>query len=219
MIRLLETFEDKKDKIVNDILKYGLRWSHGTSIAPTGTMSLTWGQNCSNGIEPSFANSYVRNIRVSGKKTKVQQEVFSYEYFIWKQKFGDRELPDWWSVTNDLSVEDHISIQSAVQKWCDSSVSKTANVPTDYDFGEFKKIYFNGWKSGLKGVTTFRFNPEVFSGVIVRKEDLESTQYSFELEDGTSVTVNGADTIEYDGEQHNAANLFDALKESMYGDM
>ena len=164
-------------------------------------------------------NSYVRNIRVSGKKTKVQQEVFSYEYFIWREKFGEKDLPDWWSVTNDLSVKDHISIQSVVQKWCDSSVSKTANVPTDYSFEDFKKIYFGGWKSGLKGVTTFRFNPEVFSGVIVRKEDLESTEYSFELEDGTSVVVKGSDVIEYDGEQHNAANLFDALKESMYGDM
>jgi len=219
MSRLLESLGKPQANIRKDIMEHGLRWSHGTSIAPTGTMSLTWGNNCSNGIEPSFANSYVRNIRVTGKKTKVQQEVFSYEYFIWKEKFGDKELPEWWSVTNDLSVEDHISIQSSVQRWCDSSVSKTANVPTDYDFDEFKKIYFDGWKSGLKGVTTFRFNPEVFSGVIVRKEDLESTEYCFELEDGSSVVAKGSDTIEYDGESHNAANLFDALKESMYGDM
>jgi ribonucleoside-diphosphate reductase alpha chain len=218
MSRLLPTF-DNEDKVRSMILKHGVRWSHATSIAPTGTLSLTWGNNCSNGIEPSFSNSYVRNIRVSGKKTKVQEEVMSYEYFIWSRDKGDAALPEWWSITDDLSVDDHISIQAAIQKWCDSSVSKTANVPTDYPFEDFKDIYINGWKSGLKGVTTFRFNPEVFSGVIVRKDDLESTEYVFVLENGKEVIAKGTDTIKYDGESHNAANLFDALKENMYGDM
>ncbi len=219
MKRLIPTFGDKSSSVKNMIIKNGLRWSHATSIAPTGTMSLTWGNNCSNGIEPSFANSYVRNIRVTGKKTKTQEEVMSYEYFCWKENNESEELPENWVVTNDLDVSDHISVQSAVQRWCDSSVSKTINVPTDYPFDKFKEAYIQGWKSGLKGVTTFRFNPEVFSGVIVRKEDLESTKYVFVLEDGSEVLVSGNDTVNYDGEEHNAANLFDALKENMYGDM
>jgi ribonucleoside-diphosphate reductase alpha chain len=143
----------------------------------------------------------------------------SYEYMLYSQINGDASLPDWWSVTDDLSVKDHINIQASVQKWCDSSVSKTANVPVDYDFSLFKEIYINGWKSGLKGITTFRFNPEVFSGVIVRKEDLENTKYTFILDDGSEVSASGNDTIFYDGEEHNAANLFDALKEKIYGDM
>ncbi len=221
MIRLLGSFSDEEEKqLREDIMTYGLRYSHATSIAPTGTMSLTWGNNCSNGIEPSFSNSYMRNIRQPGKKTKVQEEVMSLEYLLWKEAGGDEEsLPEWWSITDSLSPEDHIYIQSAVQKWVDSAVSKTINVPTDIPFEEFKNIYMLGWENGLKGVTTFRFNPEAFSGVLVRKEDLEATEYVFVLEGDQEVVVKGSDNIEYDGEIHNAANLFDALKEGMYGDM
>jgi len=218
MKRLLETFESK-EKVIADIMKYGIRWSHSTSIAPTGTMSLTWGNNCSSGLEPVFANSYMRNIRVPGKKTKTQEEVCDYSYFEWKNKYGDKPLPEWWSVTENLSVEDHLNIQEVVQRWVDAAVSKTINVPTEYSFEEFKEVYFKGWSKGLKGVTTFRFNPEVFSGVLMQKEDLEKTTYTFTLEDGTSVSVKGSDNIEYDGETHNAANLFDAFKEGLYGNM
>lgn len=218
MTRLLGSFDNEQDLRVQ-IMKHGLRYSHATSIAPTGTMSLTWGNNCSNGIEPSFSDSYMRNIRQAGKKTKVQEEVMSLEYFLWREKMGDEDLPAWWSITDNLSPQDHVKIQGAVQKWVDSAVSKTINVPTDISFDEFKDIYMDGWKSGLKGVTTFRFNPEAFSGVLVRKEDLEATEYVFVLEGDEEIVVKGSDEIEYDGETHNAANLFDALKEGMYGDM
>lgn len=218
--RLLETFEDDvRADIEYQILEYGLRFSHATSIAPTGTMSLTWGNNCSNGVEPSFTDEYARNFRQHGKKTKVQEIVKSLEYHLWTEMYGDKELPTHWRVSNDLSVEDHINIQASIQKWIDSAVSKTANVPTDYPFEDFKEIYMMGWEKGLKGVTTFRYNPEAFSGVLVRKEDLENTKYVFILADNEEITVSGSDTIEYDGELHNAANLFDALKEGMYGDM
>ena len=99
----------------------------------------------------------------------------------------------------------------------DSSISKTANVPTDFDFDEFKDIYLYAWKQGLKGCTTFRFNPEAFQGVLVKEEDLESTVYQFTLDDGEVIEVKGNEMIEYDGEEHTAANLFDALKEGYYG--
>ena len=147
MKRLLNTFGNK-DQIVSDIIKYGVRWSHATSVAPTGTMSLTWGNNCSNGIEPVFANSYLRNIRYAGKKTKVQQEVFDYAFFEWKQKYGDKSLPDYWRTTDNLTIEDHMAIQSVVQKWCDSSISKTINIPTNYPYEKFKEVYFTAWKMG-----------------------------------------------------------------------
>ena len=216
--RLLNSLPDAED-LMSDILEYGLRYSHATSIAPTGTMSLTWGNNCSNGLEPSFANSYMRNIRQPGKKTKVQEEVMSYEYNLWKERRGEDELPEWWSITDDLSVDDHIKIQAAVQMWTDAACSKTINIPTNYPFEDFKLAYFKGWEAGLKGVTTFRFNPKVFTGVLVRKEDLEKTKYVFITEDNKEVTVSGNDEVLYDGEVHNAANLFDALKEGLYGDM
>ncbi|MGI9222320.1 MAG: hypothetical protein ACR2QS_14930 [Woeseiaceae bacterium] len=75
-------------------------------------------------------------------------------------------------------------MQAAAQKWVDSSISKTANVPTDFAFDEFKDVYMYAYEKGLKGCTTFRFNPEAFQGVLVKNEDLASTVYSFELADG-----------------------------------
>lgn len=220
MMRLLNSFDEKKQReIKQSILKHGLRYSHATSIAPTGTMSLTWGNNCSNGIEPVFANSYLRNIRSSQKKTKIQEEVFDYAFFLWREKFGDKKLPPYWHTTDDLKVEDHLKMQSVVQKWCDSSISKTINVPTDYSFKDFKEVYMKGWKLGLKGVTTYRPNPDISSGVLTKKEDLDNTEYIFKLEDGNSILLRGSDSIKYDGEVHNVANLFDALKEGLYGRM
>jgi len=220
MKRLLNNLsESEKNEVVMDILEFGLRYSHATSIAPTGTMSLTWGNNCSNGIEPVFANSYLRNIRVPGKKTKVQEEIYDYSYFLWKEKFHDKKLPEYWSTTDMLEVSDHIRIQAAVQKWCDSSISKTINVPHDYSFDKFKNVYLEGWKLGLKGVTTYRPNAQIGAGVLTQKENLENTEYVFVLEDGTEVSFKGNETVEYDGEVHNVANLFDALKEGIYGNM
>lgn len=218
MKRLLSSLKNKEE-IIKDILKYGLRFSHATSVAPTGTMSITWGNNCSNGVEPVFSNSYMRNMRVPGKKTKKQEEVCDYAFYLWKEKYGNKELPSYWRTTNNLSVEDHLGVQSAVQEWCDSAISKTINIPFDYPFEDFKKVYFDGWKKGLKGVSTFRFNPERFSGVLVEKENLKNTHYTFTLEDGSEVILSGDQTVEYDGESHNVSNLFDALKEGMYGDM
>ena len=108
-------------------------------------------------------------------------------------------------------------VQAAAQKWIDSSISKTANVPADFPFEDFKVIYLYAHEKGLKGCTTFRFNPEAFQGVLVKQEDLESTTYRFTLDNGEVVEVKGNEEIEYDGETHTAANLFDALKEGYYG--
>ena len=82
-----------------------------------------------------------------------------------------------------------MDIQAAAQKWIDSSISKTANVPTDFPYEEFKDIYLYAHEQGLKGCTTFRFNPEAFQGVLVKEEDLKNTTYVFTLEDGTEVEV------------------------------
>lgn len=216
--RLLATFENKTE-LEADIMKYGLRFSHATTVAPNGTLSLTWGNNCSNGIEPVFLNSYVRNIRAPGKKTKVQEDVSDYCYYEWHKAHGDRPLPEWWRTTNDLKVIDHLKMQAVIQKWCDSSISKTINVPEEYSFEDFQQVYMKGWKLGLKGVTTYRPNAQIGSGVLSTKELLEKTEYTFTLEDGSEITLNGSDSVEYDGETHNVANLFDALKEGIYGNM
>jgi ribonucleoside-diphosphate reductase alpha chain len=90
-------------------------------------------------------------------------------------------------------------------------------VPTDYPYEDFKNIYLYAYEQGLKGCTTFRFNPEAFQGVLVKERDLKNTIYTFTLDDGSEVACKGDEEIEYDGEVHTAANLFDALKEGYYG--
>jgi ribonucleoside-diphosphate reductase alpha chain len=119
--------------------------------------------------------------------------------------------------SDDISPREHVDIQAAAQLWIDSSISKTANVPTDFDYNEFKGIYLYAYEKGLKGCTTFRFNPEAFQGVLVKEKDLKKTTYKFTLDDGAVVELKGDEEVEYDGEVHTAANLYDALKEGYYG--
>jgi ribonucleoside-diphosphate reductase alpha chain len=131
---------------------------------------------------------------------------------------GDGDvLPDYFISADQVTPKQHVDIQAAAQIWVDSSISKTANVPTDYPFEEFKDIYLYAYKKGLKGCTTFRFNPEAFQGVLVKGKDLENTTYEFTLDDGSQVSLKGDEEVEYDGEMHTAANLYDALKEGYYG--
>ena len=118
---------------------------------------------------------------------------------------------------NDNGPEDHIAVQAAAQKWIDSSISKTVNVQTEISFEDFESVYDLAYDSGLKGCTTFRFNPENFQGVLVKESDLKNTTYKFTLEDGSTVEFKGNEDVEYDGEIHSAANLYDALKEGFYG--
>ena len=211
----------------DQIADQGVRFSHHSSIAPTGTISLSLANNASNGIEPSFANHYSRNVIREGKKSKEKVDVFSFELLAYRhlinQKampFSEKEnekLPDYFIDSSTIQAKAHVDIQAAAQKWIDSSISKTINVPTDYDYEDFKSIYLYAYDKGLKGCTTFRFNPEAFQGVLVTEKDLENTTYKFELDDGAFVEAKGNEEIEYDGEIHSAANLYDALKEGYYG--
>jgi ribonucleoside-diphosphate reductase alpha chain len=211
----------------DQIADKGIRFTHHSSIAPTGTISLSLANNASNGIEPSFAHHYARNVIREGKKSKEKVDVFSFELLAYRElinsramPFGESEeekLPDYFMDSSTIKAKAHVDIQAAAQKWIDSSISKTINVPTEYDFEDFKSIYLYAYDKGLKGCTTFRFNPEAFQGVLVTEKDLESTTYKFTLDDGTEVEAKGNEDIEYDGEIHSAANLYDALKEGYYG--
>ena len=214
-------------KLVAELEEIGCRFTHHSSIAPTGTISLSLANNASNGIEPSFAHHYSRNVIREGKKSKEKVDVFSYELLAYRElvnqkamPFAENDseaLPEYFASSADIQPKSHVDVQAASQKWIDSSISKTINVPTDCDFEDFKDVYLYAYEKGLKGCTTFRFNPEAFQGVLVTEKDLENTSYQFTLEDGTTVEVKGNDEIEYDGETHTAANLFDALKEGYYG--
>jgi ribonucleoside-diphosphate reductase alpha chain len=214
-------------KLVEELANVGCRFTHHSSIAPTGTISLSLANNASNGIEPSFAHHYSRNVIREGKKSKEKVDVFSYEMLAYRELINSKAmpftedeeetLPDYFITSDDIKPKQHVDVQAAAQKWIDSSISKTINVATDCDFDEFKDIYLYAYENGLKGCTTFRFNPEAFQGVLVKEKDLENTTYQFTLEDGSTVDLKGNEEVEYDGEMHTAANLFDALKEGYYG--
>jgi len=225
--RYMQRVAEVAPELVAKLAETGARFTHHSSIAPTGTISLSLANNASNGIEPSFAHHYSRNVIREGKKSKEKVEVFSYELLAYRalinadalpfSEDAKSKLPEYFVSADDISPKEHVDIQAASQKWIDSSISKTANVPTDYPYEDFKDIYFYAYKQGLKGCTTFRFNPAAFQGVLVKESDLESTLYRFELEDGSVVELKGNEQVEYDGEMHSAANLFDALKEGYYG--
>lgn len=225
--RYMQRIAEENSELTEALAEHGCRFTHHSSIAPTGTISLSLANNASNGIEPSFAHHYSRNVIREGKKSKEKVDVFSFELLAYRamvnpkaMPFSDKEdekLPDYFISSEDINPKQHVDIQAAAQKWIDSSISKTANVPTEYPFEDFKDIYEYAYDKGLKGCTTFRFNPEVFQGVLVQEKDLENTLYQFTLEDGSTVELKGNAEIEYDGEMHTAANLFDALKEGYYG--
>jgi len=225
--RYMQRVAEVDAELVEQLLQEGARFTHHTSIAPTGTISLSLANNASNGIEPSFAHQYSRNVIREGRKSKEKVEVFSFELLAYRQMINpsasavadgdEQQLPDYFITADQITPKQHVDVQAAAQAWIDSSISKTANVPTDYPFDDFKDIYLYAHEQGLKGCTTFRFNPEAFQGVLVKESDLENTTYEFTLADGSVVAVKGSEQIEYDGEMHSAANLYDALKEGYYG--
>jgi ribonucleoside-diphosphate reductase alpha chain len=225
--RYMQRIAEASPELVDELAEVGARFTHHTSIAPTGTISLSLANNASNGIEPSFAHHYFRNVIREGKKSKEKIDVFSFELLAYRELVNPRampnsqvaaeKLPDYFISADDIGPKEHVDIQAAAQLWVDSSISKTANVPTDYKYEDFKDIYLYAFEQGLKGCTTFRFNPEAFQGVLVKEDDLKNTTYVFTLEDGTEVEARGDQEVEYDGEMHTAANLFDALKEGYYG--
>ena len=228
--RYMQQIAEEAPELVDELAEVGGRFTHHSSIAPTGTISLSLANNASNGIEPSFAHHYFRNVIRQGKKTKEKVDVFSFELLAYREMINpkampvataemtsEQRLPDYFITADDIDPRAHVDIQAAAQRWVDSSISKTANVPTDYPYEDFKEIYLYAYEQGLKGCTTFRFNPEAFQGVLVKEQDLKNTVYSFTLEDGSEVEFKGDEEIEYDGETHTAANLYDALKEGYYG--
>ena len=225
--RYMQRVADVNPELVDELAEVGARFTHHSSIAPTGTISLSLANNAANGIEPSFAHHYFRNVIREGRKSKEKVDVFSFELLAYRSLVNEQALPgseqdgevlpEYFVTADDISPRQHVDIQAAAQMWVDSSISKTANVPTDYPYEDFKDIYTYAYEQGLKGCTTFRFNPAAFQGVLVKEQDLKNTTYVFELEDGNTVELKGDEEVEYDGEMHTAANLFDALKEGYYG--
>ena len=138
------------------IAAHGIRNALLTSIAPTGTISLYAG-NVSSGIEPVFAYSYTRKVlQKDGSRT--EEEVVDYAVQMWRDRFGDADLPDYFVNAQTLAPLDHVKMQAAAQKWVDSSISKTINCPEDISFDDFKDVYMTAYETGCKGCTTYRPN-------------------------------------------------------------
>ena len=163
-----ETMMDMDDDVRDAIAKNGIRNALLTSIAPTGTISLYAG-NVSSGIEPVFAYAYTRKVlQKDGSRT--EEEVVDYAVQMWREKFGDKELPNYFVNAQTLAPLAHVRMQAAVQKWVDSSISKTINCPEDISFEDFKEVYMSAWDQGCKGCTTYRPN-DVTGSVLSVSED------------------------------------------------
>ena len=156
--------QDVQDMIAKD----GIRNALLTSVAPTGTISLYAG-NVSSGIEPVFAYAYTRKV-LQKDGTRTEEEVVDYAVKLWRDLHGDAELPDYFVNAQTLPAMDHVRMQAAAQKWVDSSISKTINVPEDIDFQSFKDVYMEAWDTGCKGCTTYRPNDVTGSVLSVEPE-------------------------------------------------
>ena len=148
------------DDIKADIKQYGLRNSHLLSIAPTGTVSLAFADNASNGIEPAFSWSYTRKKREADGSTS-EYTVEDHAYRLYHALHGtshDAELPEYFVSALEMSAADHVAMMQAVQPFIDTSISKTVNIPADYPYEDFKDLYHHAWRAGLKGLATYRPN-------------------------------------------------------------
>ena len=146
-----------------DIATYGIRNSHLLSIAPTGTISLAFADNASNGIEPPFSWFYTRKKRMADGSTQ-EYIVEDHAYRLYRMNGGDvKQLPDYFVSALEMSALDHMQMVAAVAPFIDTAISKTVNVPADYPFEDFSSLYLEAWRAGLKGITTYRPNSVVGS--------------------------------------------------------
>ncbi|WP_170406941.1 adenosylcobalamin-dependent ribonucleoside-diphosphate reductase [Ruegeria arenilitoris] len=165
------TMQQMDEDVRDAIREHGIRNALLTSIAPTGTISLYAG-NVSSGIEPVFAYAYTRKVlQKDGSRT--EEEVVDYAVQMWRDKFGDKDLPDYFVNAQTLSPSDHVKMQAAAQKWIDSSISKTINCPEDISFDAFKDVYMQAWDQGCKGCTTYRPN-DVTGSVLTVSESADT---------------------------------------------
>jgi ribonucleoside-diphosphate reductase alpha chain len=160
--------------IKDSIRKHGIRNSHLLSIAPTGTISLAFADNASNGIEPPFSYTYTRKKRMADGTFK-EYAVEDYAWRLYKHLGGDmNKLPPYFVTALEISAQAHKDMVAAVAPYVDTSISKTVNVPADYPYHDFEDLYMTAWKAGLKGLATYRPN-SVLGSVLSVEPKAEST--------------------------------------------
>ena len=160
------TFASRLDEpLKQSIRQHGIRNSHLLSIAPTGTVSLAFADNASNGIEPPFSWSYHRKKR-EGDGSSTEYVVEDHAWRLYRSLGGDTaQLPPWFVSALEMPAADHLAMMEAVQPFIDTAISKTVNVPADYPYADFKGLYLEAWRAGLKGLATYRPN-EILGAVL-----------------------------------------------------
>ena len=156
-----------------DILKYGIRNGRMISVAPCGTLSLTFGENCSSGLEPTFDLEYDRTVRVGGQEERNEKKIhmIDYAYDVWKNTENSNVKENVFDKTAlNLSVESHLNMLKTITFHVDMSASKTINVPTETTFEEVKDLFYDCWKNGIKGCTIFRPN-ELREGILLSNKN------------------------------------------------
>ena len=175
--------------LAKDIAKYGIRNAKIQAVAPCGTISMVFGNNCSSGIEPIFSLSYDRKVKIGGQDDKDVKivKMMDYAYYLYHKLKGEGKQLDFdehdiFPTALNMSVDDHITMLAIISKYTDMSVSKTINVPTEASFDEVKDIYIQCWKKGIKGCTIFRPNA-IRQGILLTdtKKDTESKPESTSL--------------------------------------
>ncbi len=159
----------------------GLRNSHLLSIAPTGTISLAFADNASNGIEPAYSWRYTRKKREPDGSMR-EYPVEDHAWRLWRARGGNVEaLPPAFVNALEISARDHMAMQAAIQPYIDAAISKTVNVAEDYPFEDFEGLYLEAWHAGLKGITTYRPNSVLGSvlstdSAAAAPQDLDQTE-------------------------------------------
>ena len=171
------------NEVKDKIRKHGLRNSHLLSIAPTGTISLAFADNASNGIEPPFSYMYTRRKRMADGTFK-EYAVEDYAWRLYRHGGGNVEkLPDYFVTALEISAKAHKDMVAAVAPYIDTSISKTVNVPEDYPYTEFEGLYLSAWKAGLKGLATYRPNSVLGSVLSVTPSAEQKQPHDVEIVD------------------------------------
>ncbi|HNI74331.1 MAG TPA: adenosylcobalamin-dependent ribonucleoside-diphosphate reductase, partial [Accumulibacter sp.] len=180
-------------EIKNQIRKHGLRNSHLLSIAPTGTISLAFADNASNGIEPAFSWTYNRKKRMADGTLK-EYAVEDYAWRLFKHQGGDVDkLPEYFVTALEISAKAHKDMVAAVAPYIDTSISKTVNVPADYPYEDFQDLYLSAWQAGLKGLATYR--PNAVLGAVLSVESQKKAEEKKQPQDFVSGDANRRLTI------------------------
>ncbi|QDF96623.1 ribonucleoside-diphosphate reductase, adenosylcobalamin-dependent [Azoarcus sp. DD4] len=170
-------------EVKDKIRKNGIRNSHLLSIAPTGTISLAFADNASNGIEPPFSYTYTRRKRMADGTFK-EYAVEDYAWRLYKHIGGNVEqLPPYFVTALEISAQAHKDMVAVVAPYVDTSISKTVNVPEDYPYADFEDLYLTAWKAGLKGLATYRPNSVLGSVLSVTPTSEQKQPHDVEIPD------------------------------------